>query len=247
MIMKRAIKYVFLICLFCAGFSINAFAVDKIAPLLDCVDYNAETEEVTAHFGYINANANAVNIPVGADNFFHASLTYQGQPTVFQTGTHHNAFTAIFYLDETSSLTWKLLGIPVTASLDSPRCNLQSQIAELQQQLAAANQTIQSQQTTIGALQSQVTSFSQQVTSLQSQLTAANNQVTELTRLNTELQTAITNLVNAVQQDLRQTFNNPQFTIDGATPTQQLQTLQRALQNLKRSSKQDLYKTLGGR
>jgi DNA repair exonuclease SbcCD ATPase subunit len=231
------------------------------------VDYNAEMLQVTAHFGYINANAGTISIPVGVSNYFDIPPSYRGQPTEFLPGTQHNAFTATFQLDQISSLTWWLAGIPVTASLDSPRC-LQSQITELQQQLAAANQTIQSQQTQITLLQNQnselsqqiaslsqqnstlsqqVTSLMQQVTSLQSQLTAANNQNAALMQANAELQTAITNFIKSVQQDLRQTFGDPQFTIDGATPTVQLQTLQTALENLKRGNKLDLYKSLGGK
>ena len=93
-------------------------ATADVIPLLDCVDFDPDTQQVTARFGYANPNATAIAIPVGADNFFSPPPSYRGQPTSFQPGTHPSAFSATFELDQTSLLTWNLQGRPVTARND---------------------------------------------------------------------------------------------------------------------------------
>lgn len=92
--------------------------VADVIPLLDCVNFDPDTQQVTARFGYANPNATATAIPVGVDNFFSPPPSDRGQPTSFQPGTHPSAFSATFQLDQISSFTWYLQGREVTASND---------------------------------------------------------------------------------------------------------------------------------
>lgn len=68
-------------------------AAQNITPLLDCIEYDAAANLMTAHFGYDSRNAAAVTIPVGADNRFVPAPANRGQITVFQPGLHERAFS----------------------------------------------------------------------------------------------------------------------------------------------------------
>lgn len=96
----------------------RAEVVTGIAPFLDCVTYDAPDNTLTAIFNYVSANAGNVQVPVGASNFFSPSPIGRGQVTTFFPGTNLEAFEVSFPLDATPSITWTLLGQPVTASND---------------------------------------------------------------------------------------------------------------------------------
>ena len=87
-----------------------------IVPILDCVTFDQSNNILTASFGYVSANAQTESVAIGSANFFNPSPGSRGQPTSFLPGVHHNAFSVLFILNTTSSLTWTLLGQSVTAS-----------------------------------------------------------------------------------------------------------------------------------
>jgi N-acetylneuraminic acid mutarotase len=72
-------------------------------------------------------------------------------------------------------------------------------------------------------------------------------QNTSLTAQNQQLQQAISGAVSTIQANLRASFRDPSFTIPGATPQAQLQALIRAVVQLSKDSRRQLYRNLGGR
>ena len=90
----------------------------SVAPILNCVEYDASTNTLTAHFGYVNTNASTVLITLGASNFFSPAPLSRGQPTSFLPGIHNDLFSVSQTLDVTTSLTWNLDGLSVTATND---------------------------------------------------------------------------------------------------------------------------------
>jgi cysteine-rich repeat protein len=81
-----------------------------VHPILECVIDNGNGT-YTAHFGYLNENAAAVSIPLGAANKFSPGAQDRGQPTTFQPGRTpywpQAAFNVVF---DGSNLTWTLTG-----------------------------------------------------------------------------------------------------------------------------------------
>ena len=73
-------------------------------------------------------------------------------------------------------------------------------------------------------------------------LTAQNQQLQEQLAA---LQLAIADAVSTIQTNLRMSFRDPSFTIPGATPQAQLQTVTQAIVDLTRGSRRDLYRELG--
>jgi hypothetical protein len=100
-----------------------ARAVEGVYPTLQCVSYDEAAGELTAHFGYLSANADAVTLFVGSTNYFDPLDADQGQPTVFASGAHPDALTVTWPLSITRTLTWHVLGSSVTASVISPSCS----------------------------------------------------------------------------------------------------------------------------
>src|SRR5947209_13686614 len=96
----------------------TARSTTGVTPFLDCVAYFSDQNELTAFFGYTNANPGAVEVPLGADNSVSPKPANRGQPTVFLTGTNHSVWAATIDLGSTSSITWTLLGQDVTATND---------------------------------------------------------------------------------------------------------------------------------
>jgi chaperonin cofactor prefoldin len=139
--------------------------------------------------------------------------------------------------------------------------NLQNQINTL----TVENQTLQNQVNDltglVQSLQMQVNTLNGQVQTLTSQNQTLQNQVNSLTQtintLNAQLQqlqgqlnqsqAGINALLNSLEADFRKTFNNPNFTIPGATPQQRLQNLINALISLNKGRKEGIYQSLGGK
>ena len=96
----------------------TARSTTGVVPFLDCVAYFSDHNELTAFFGYVSDNPDAVTVPVGADNFVSPSPANRGQPTIFFPGTNHSAWSMTIDLDSVSSMTWTLLGQDVTATND---------------------------------------------------------------------------------------------------------------------------------
>jgi len=139
--------------------------------------------------------------------------------------------------------------------------NLQNQINTL----TGANQTLQNQvndltaqvqslQAQVNTLTGQAQTLTQQNQSLQNQLTSANQTINtlqpQIAQLQVQLaqsQAAVNDFLNSIEQDLRRTFNDPRFTIPGATTQQRLQNLMNAILSLNRGRKEGLYQALGGK
>lgn len=89
-----------------------------VVSTVDCVEHNADTNILRAHFGYINTAAAPQSIPFGEDNYFDPFPDFRNQPTNFQPGTHRRVFSTTVDLDDASGLAWYLFGVPATATND---------------------------------------------------------------------------------------------------------------------------------
>jgi hypothetical protein len=103
----------------------SEFPDNTLKPILECVSDNGNAT-LTGHFGYVNANAFPVSVPVGSLNKFDsaAATLNRGQPTVFQPGRTpyypNAAFKVVFPANE--ARVWNLKGKTSTASSESKRC-----------------------------------------------------------------------------------------------------------------------------
>ena len=86
-----------------------------ITPILECVE-RLDTGFL-AHFGYDNPNLGSV-APGAGQNVFSPPPENRGQPTSFDPGRVQDAFQ----VESGEPVTWSLMGNPLTASEDSPRC-----------------------------------------------------------------------------------------------------------------------------
>lgn len=85
-----------------------------IIPFLDCIEYDAATNAVTAHFGYENRERSIIELVVGTNNRFIPNPADKGQNTVFLPGLHQRAFSTVF--DGNGFVVWTLLGLSVSAT-----------------------------------------------------------------------------------------------------------------------------------
>jgi hypothetical protein len=108
----------FTIVLLCPAGLVFAQQPGDVTPILDCVYANTAKNEVSAFFGYVNNTPSSVTVPVGPNNSLSPSPKNWGQTTTFSPGAVHRVWVATFDLSQTSSITWTLLGINVTASND---------------------------------------------------------------------------------------------------------------------------------
>lgn len=89
-----------------------------VVPTVDCVEYDADTNILKAHFGYINTAATVVTVPFDENNYFDPFPDFRNQPTNFQPGTHRRVFSTIVDLDDASEVAWYLFGVQATATND---------------------------------------------------------------------------------------------------------------------------------
>jgi hypothetical protein len=122
--------------LFAAAVLVSSAAAEtyNITPFLNCIDYNAAANSITAYFGYESTEQAIIQVNVGNDNRFIPNPAGQGQPTLFLPGLFERAFRVT--LDGSSITQWIFLGIPVTISKDSKPCP--SSLLPLQKLPAAA-------------------------------------------------------------------------------------------------------------
>jgi hypothetical protein len=112
---------------FSAGSAIAQEAPQPLRPILECVLDNLDGT-YTAHFGYKNENATAVEVPIGSGNRFTPAPQDRGQPTTFEPGRTpfypNNAFS--FDWDGAGNVVWVLTGPAgtrtATASTGGPVC-----------------------------------------------------------------------------------------------------------------------------
>jgi hypothetical protein len=106
--------------------------------------------------------------------------------------------------------------------------------SQCEQDLTISMQQIQTLLTQNNQLQAQVNSLTEQNSTLQNQLTMANNAILNLNN-------GLANGSTTIIQNIQQATGDPEFTIPGATPLTQFQTLVEAILVLEQDSKKDLY------
>lgn len=108
-----------------AGLSSSADG-QNVTPLLDCIEYDAATDTVTAHLGYDSREPNAVSqVLVGNDNRFVPNPANRGQNVLYLPGLHQRAFSVTFPGNTINQ--WLLLGQALTISHNpSAYCRQQS-------------------------------------------------------------------------------------------------------------------------
>jgi hypothetical protein len=96
---------------------IASAATGSVTPLLDCVNDN-DNGTYTAVLGYSNTTGRTQVIPLGWNNMVSPSKFNGTQPTTFQNGTFHGAFSVTFTTSERffSPLSWTLNGTTVGGS-----------------------------------------------------------------------------------------------------------------------------------
>lgn len=91
-------------------------------PIVDCITPRGDAPNSWwIHFGYVNTGAQQA-VAFGDQNQVVPGLGYQGQPTVFNTGSYPRVFRAIFNAEAFAGVSWELAGSSAQATLQSPRC-----------------------------------------------------------------------------------------------------------------------------
>jgi hypothetical protein len=93
-----------------------------LTPVVDCVvpeGISATTNKV--YFGYTNLGAE-LSVPFGDANEVVPGIQFQGQPTVFNTGTYERAFYAAWNPTAFESIEWDLNGLTAIADSTTPLC-----------------------------------------------------------------------------------------------------------------------------
>ncbi len=92
-----------------------------VFPIVDCVEYNAATDEYTITYGYVNTNASTTSVAYGSTNFFTPPPGIRFQPTEFLSGLYHGVFSVTVPSTD-GPTTWTVLGQSATALL-VPNCS----------------------------------------------------------------------------------------------------------------------------
>jgi hypothetical protein len=101
--------------------ALHAISTPHLQPLVDCVVTDGRYFD--ARFAYSSSRQGTVSIPVGDTNKFTPGPDDRGQSTKFKPGGERWAFS-VKHLE--GQLTWSLDGKQATASLDSRRCDDES-------------------------------------------------------------------------------------------------------------------------
>jgi collagen triple helix repeat protein len=89
-----------------------------ITPFVECVSFNEAQNELSINFGYISTFSDRIFVPIGDANFIFPPPADRNQTTFFTPGVVHQAWSTTTLLDQTSSITWTVNGVSVTASND---------------------------------------------------------------------------------------------------------------------------------
>jgi hypothetical protein len=87
----------------------TALAYYTVAPVVDCATVNADNS-VTYVVGYTNSSGRVQNIGLGYSNYQQPSRIQGTQPTTFQMGTVHGAFTVTLAWWEVGNASWSIDG-----------------------------------------------------------------------------------------------------------------------------------------
>ena len=147
------------------------------------------------------------------------------------------------------------------STLTSRNTRLEGQVGQLQSQVSTLTTENGQFSTQNIQLQGQVSALSTQVNTLTGQNIQLHNDLAARDALIAQLQaqlaaqttvaavmtTTVETGVDVVETPLRQAFNDPTFTIPGASPAQQLTNLTDAVARLNRGRLQGVYENLGGK
>jgi hypothetical protein len=89
--------------------------------VVDCVEPNTATGTRWVYFGYVNDGA-PVNIDFGTLNQVLPGFGFQGQPTVFNTGSYPRVLRAVWNQAVFTAVAWDLNNIQAIANEDTPFC-----------------------------------------------------------------------------------------------------------------------------
>jgi hypothetical protein len=92
-----------------------------LTPVVECQEPNPSTGTRWVYFGYVNDGA-PMNIEFGAQNQVIPGFGFQGQPTVFNTGSYPRVFRAVFNQNVFNAIAWDLNGIQAIATDQTPFC-----------------------------------------------------------------------------------------------------------------------------
>lgn len=92
-------------------------------PVVDCITPTGTAPDIWwIYFGYVNTGAQQ-SIDFGDQNQVFPGLGYQGQPTVFNTGSYPRVFRAIYNAPAfPEGVGWTVGSSRATATLQAPRC-----------------------------------------------------------------------------------------------------------------------------
>jgi hypothetical protein len=94
----------------------------SLTPVVDCMVPQGISATVNkVYFGYTNPGA-PVSIPSGGTNGVVPGIQFQGQPTVFNTGTYERVFYAGWDTTAFQLIRWDLNGLSATADATTPLC-----------------------------------------------------------------------------------------------------------------------------
>src|SRR3954449_8596382 len=77
-----------------------------VTPIVDCRAPNTATGTQWVYFGYVNSAA-PVNIDFGTQNQVIPGFGFQGQPTVFNTGSYPRVMRATFNQNVFTMIAWE--------------------------------------------------------------------------------------------------------------------------------------------
>ena len=169
-----------------------------------------------------------------------------GQTTVTCSAT--NAFGVV---GNASFVVTVVPTVAVVTELQNALSTATARIADVTSQLATANQTVVADESSLASLRAQLATANQAlaardatIAQLQQEIAQLQAQVAAQTQVTTTMTTAVDSTVAAVTAPLKQAFNDPTFTIPGATPAQQLANLADAVARLNKGRLQGVYDNL---
>lgn len=92
-----------------------------VTPVVECMSPTETAGVLHVYYGYVNPGAPAT-IDFGTTNQVIPGFGFQGQPTVFNTGSYARVFRAIFNAGVFSAIAWDLDGTQGIATPDTPLC-----------------------------------------------------------------------------------------------------------------------------
>jgi hypothetical protein len=98
-----------------------ASASAAITPVVECRQTNPDTGTRWIYFGYVNDGA-PMNIEFGDQNQVVPGFGFQGQPTIFNSGSYSRVFRAVFNQNVFNAIAWDLNGIQAIATDQTPFC-----------------------------------------------------------------------------------------------------------------------------